>query len=81
LPSSSLIARKLGEVETILCASPGYLQKNGAPQMPDDLDNHNCLLYTNAVPHKTLVDQSRKQAAIRVSGRGSGSGAGLSRGG
>ena len=71
LPSSSLIARKLGEVETILCASPAYLQKNGAPQTPDDLDKHNCLLYTNAVPQSvwTLVDQSGKQHAIRVSGR------------
>jgi DNA-binding transcriptional LysR family regulator len=71
LPSSSLIARKLGEVETILCASPSYLQKNGAPQMPDDLDKHDCLLYANAVPQSvwTLVDQRGKQAAIRVSGR------------
>jgi DNA-binding transcriptional LysR family regulator len=71
LPSSSLIARKLGEVETILCASPGYLQKYGAPQLPGDLDTHNCLLYTNAAPQSvwTLVDQSGKQAAVRVSGR------------
>jgi DNA-binding transcriptional LysR family regulator len=71
LPSSSLIARKLGEVETILCASPGYLQKHDAPQTPGDLDKHNCLLYTNGVPQSvwTLVDQSGRQADIRVSGR------------
>jgi DNA-binding transcriptional LysR family regulator len=71
LPSSSLIARKLGEVETILCASPGYLQKNGSPQTPHDLDKHNCLLHTNAVPQSvwTLVDQSGKQIVISVSGR------------
>jgi DNA-binding transcriptional LysR family regulator len=71
LPSSSLIARKLGEVETILCASPGYLQKHDTPQAPHDLDEHNCLIYTSAVPQTiwTFVDQSGKQADIRVSGR------------
>jgi DNA-binding transcriptional LysR family regulator len=71
LPSSSLIARKLGEVETILCASPGYLQKHDTPQTPHDLDKHNCLIYTSAVPQTvwTFVDQSGKQTDIRVSGR------------
>jgi DNA-binding transcriptional LysR family regulator len=71
LPSSSLIARKLGEVETILCASPGYLQKHDTPQAPHDLDKHNCLIYTSAAPQTvwTFVDQSGKQADIHVSGR------------
>jgi DNA-binding transcriptional LysR family regulator len=71
LPSSSLIARKLGEVEMILCASPGYLQKNGAPQTPQDLDKHNCLLYANGVPSSlwAFVDESGKQTVISVSGR------------
>jgi DNA-binding transcriptional LysR family regulator len=71
LPDSSLIARKLGEVETILCASPGYLQKNGTPQTPHVLGKHNCLVYSNAVAQNvwTFVDQRGKEAAVRVSGR------------
>jgi DNA-binding transcriptional LysR family regulator len=71
LPDSSLIARKLGEVETVLGASPGYLQTNGVPHAPHDLGKHECLIYTNAVPQNvwTFVDQRGKQAAIRVSGR------------
>jgi DNA-binding transcriptional LysR family regulator len=71
LPDSSLIARKLGEVETILCASPGYLQKNGAPQTPHDLSKHNCLVYTYAAPRRawSFVDQNGNEDAVRISGR------------
>jgi DNA-binding transcriptional LysR family regulator len=71
LPSSSLIARKLGEVETILCASPAYLQQNGAPQTPHDLGKYSCLLYTNGMPQSvwTFVDQSGEQTIVNVSGR------------
>jgi DNA-binding transcriptional LysR family regulator len=70
LPSSSLIARKLGEVETILCASPGYLKKHDAPQTPHDLETQNCLLYS-AVPQSvwTFVNQGGELAVSNVSGR------------
>ncbi|XVJ47145.1 LysR family transcriptional regulator [Pseudomonas sp. UBT] len=34
LPSSSLIARLVGRVRPILCASPGYLATNGEPMHP-----------------------------------------------
>jgi DNA-binding transcriptional LysR family regulator len=45
LDSSSLIARKLIAVDRVVCASPGYLKKNGKPKLPDDLRQHNCLTY------------------------------------
>lgn len=45
LADSSLIARKLGRVQPVLCASPGYLADNPAPQHPRDLRDHSCLLY------------------------------------
>ena len=37
---ADLIQRKLASVETSLYAAPGYLEKYGVPQTPDDLDNH-----------------------------------------
>jgi DNA-binding transcriptional LysR family regulator len=40
LPDSSLIARPVGQVRHILCASPGYLAIHGEPQRPDDLQHH-----------------------------------------
>jgi len=43
MPDSSLIARKLGPARRMVTAAPAYLEKNGTPQTPDDLKEHNCL--------------------------------------
>lgn len=43
LPDSSLMARKLGGNPRVLCASPEYLARKGAPQTPDDLRQHDCI--------------------------------------
>ncbi|GAA5213570.1 LysR family transcriptional regulator [Corallincola platygyrae] len=43
LKDSSLIARNLAPDRRIICASPEYLEKHGAPQTPDDLYQHNCV--------------------------------------
>ena len=43
LPDSSLVARKICDVERVVCASPAYLRKHGVPKRPDDLLGHNCL--------------------------------------
>ncbi|WP_049399677.1 MULTISPECIES: LysR family transcriptional regulator [Stenotrophomonas] len=37
LHDSSLVARPLGHIALINCASPGYLREHGAPAGPDDL--------------------------------------------
>jgi len=46
LRDSSLIARRIAPANLVMCASPAYLEKHGEPQTPDDLHNHNCLMYT-----------------------------------
>ncbi|WP_417666304.1 LysR substrate-binding domain-containing protein [Roseibium sp.] len=43
LSDSSLRARKIGNLRSVVCASPGYLQRHGTPRQPGDLDNHNCI--------------------------------------
>jgi len=40
LPESSLIARPVGHVRNIVCASPGYLQNHGEPRHPEALKQH-----------------------------------------
>ena len=40
LPNSSLIAREVGQVRHILCASPGYLAAHGPLEHPEDLKRH-----------------------------------------
>lgn len=43
LPDSSLAARRLATLRTQVYASPGYLQRYGEPQHPDDLPHHRVL--------------------------------------
>ncbi|MEZ8081839.1 LysR family transcriptional regulator [Enterovibrio norvegicus] len=45
LPDSTLIARKLGDVSWVLCASPTYLETAPPLKKPSDLLNHPCLYY------------------------------------
>jgi len=44
---SRVVARKLGKVKFVLCASPQYLKNFGTPQHPADLSKHNCLAYSH----------------------------------
>ena len=46
LPDSSLIARRIAPVKTVMCASPDYLEQMGTPQSPEDLREHQCLVYS-----------------------------------
>ncbi|SCY47212.1 LysR family transcriptional regulator [Microvirga guangxiensis] len=48
LADSSLIARRLADVDQIICAAPAYLERRGAPLDLDDLHRHDCLAYTLA---------------------------------
>jgi len=52
LSDSTLIARRLFDVRTIVCASPDYLEQHGVPESPLDLVSHACLVYSN-VPDPT----------------------------
>jgi len=43
LEDSSLIGRHLGDVRSILCASPDYLKSQGTPAHPDQLADHHLM--------------------------------------
>ena len=45
LGNTNLIARKIGEMRLVTCASPAYLKRHGTPRRPEDLARHNCLTY------------------------------------
>lgn len=47
-PDSTLVARKLGTVEFITCATPDYLTRHGTPTHPNDLTLHRCINYFSA---------------------------------
>ena len=43
LPDAALHARKIASNRRLLCASPLYIEKYGAPEKLSDLQNHNCI--------------------------------------
>ncbi len=45
LRDSSLMARRLGQSRQVVIASPEYLERQGMPQIPADLDGHNCIAF------------------------------------
>lgn len=47
LEDSTLVARRLGTMRQVTCASPSYLQQHGKPEHPDDLQQHIGLQYNN----------------------------------
>jgi DNA-binding transcriptional LysR family regulator len=43
LSDSSFTARKIGDDFRLICASPDYIARHGAPQRPEDLLDHACI--------------------------------------
>lgn len=71
LSDSSLKARKLADIERIICASPDYLRRRGAPLSPEDLKAHECLVYSGAASPEIwrLVSGDNDACAAPVSTR------------
>ncbi len=47
-PAGGTIARQLLPIQLIVCASPGYIERHGAPRTIDELDGHRCTGYRRA---------------------------------
>ncbi|WP_394209826.1 LysR family transcriptional regulator [Enterovibrio calviensis] len=72
LPDSTLIARKLGDVSWVLCATPTYIENAPPLNKPSDLLNHRCLFYRSAkVTMNTwsfVNDEGEGEENVTVSG-------------
>ena len=68
LRDSSLIARKLFDARIVIAASPHYLHMHGTPESPDDLKDHDCLVYSNLEdPDRwSWTDSTGKRHAVDV---------------
>lgn len=53
LKDSGLIARPLGQLSLINCASPAYLERHGTPSLPDDLSQHAMVHYEQILGNRT----------------------------
>ena len=47
LQDSTLVAKRLGTIRNVACASEGYLEQHGRPAHPDELQRHIGLQYSN----------------------------------
>ncbi len=88
LPDSSLQAIRVGQVRRVICASPVYLKKHGAPKTPEDLQKHSIIsassvtptpewrLMKNGVPHSVKLQPrlctSTNDAAVNAAVAGFG---------
>lgn len=70
LKDSSLIARKLSPIRTLLCASPDYLREYGTPTTLDALKQHRLLHYNlSSLSSWKLIDKQGEQHVIPVSAK------------
>lgn len=49
LDDFSLVAKKVGAVRRVVCASPSYLARRGTPKTPEDLKDHDCITFENTL--------------------------------
>jgi DNA-binding transcriptional LysR family regulator len=70
LADSSLVARKLGSVTWFLVAAPAYLKKHRRPRAPDDLKQHDCLLFGAGSTSVTVrLDRGDQSAQVAIAAR------------
>ena len=66
LADSSLIARRLVRINHALCASPEYLQQHGTPHTPEDLTQHQCLVYSLLQDYQSWIFADKNNQDIKI---------------
>ena len=69
LNDSMYVSRRIASARRVICASPEYIKKNGMPKKPEDLLNHNCLIYMprNDMGKWEFLDKGKRKK-IKVTG-------------
>lgn len=68
-PEPGTIARRLGECESVLCASEAYLRQYGTPQTLEELARHNCLYYSGfAGKSWHFLDEQGEAVSVAIKG-------------
>jgi DNA-binding transcriptional LysR family regulator len=76
LPDSALVALKLGNMFSVLCAAPDYLARHGEPEHPRELAAHACLrLVNSSVSSSWELDCGRQHFTLDPQGPLTGNGA------
>ena len=66
LPDSALIARRIGETQRVLVASPKYLADRGVPTEPEQLATHSLRAFHTTAPDREWRFDHPNRGSIRV---------------
>ena len=66
LEDSSLIARKITDVNAILVASRAYVEAHGLPTSPSDLDGHRIIGYPTSEPRPMHVSAGKERIQVPI---------------
>lgn len=70
LSEGSLIARTIGKVRRVICASPNYLDRHGVPKSPAELSAHNCITFDNLMsPDQWTFGKTDRRRSVPVHSR------------
>jgi DNA-binding transcriptional LysR family regulator len=72
LPARDFVVRRLAQARNIVCASPAYWSRNGIPAQPEDLINHECLVFRSsggALMDQWIFERHVERRNIKVQGR------------
>jgi len=69
LADSSLIARSVGQIRQVVCASPDLLERHGRPERPEALSELPCVRFTGLSSASVWrFDDGRKRLAVSIDG-------------
>ncbi|SNS99041.1 DNA-binding transcriptional regulator, LysR family [Noviherbaspirillum humi] len=68
-PPPSMVARRIAPVRWVTCAAPSYLAQHGTPQTPQDLLQHECLMYQGTQHNIWRYRVGGREVAVPVRGR------------
>jgi DNA-binding transcriptional LysR family regulator len=67
--NSTLVSSQLGTLTRKLCASPRYIKEQGHPEIPADLEHHNCLLHLIAYADRVWrFADGEREIGVKVTG-------------
>lgn len=70
LPSSGMVAKRVGNYRFVCCAAPAYLARESVPSNPAELESARCIINANLTPRGkwTFKDVSGKSVSVNVQG-------------
>lgn len=66
LEDSEMTARRLGSFRRVVCASPAYVARRGAPTSPQDLQGHDCLILGRDLASWRFLSGADAEISMRV---------------